>query len=90
MPVREMERSGEPPAVLVCAPWQCWEKTCHAGQGAWEHSPGSAMLRLLVPGDNSPVALSAEGMLSQREQNPASFCLLVFSAFWDSVAAGVD
>lgn len=41
-------------------------------------SPGSAVLSLLVPGENSSVALSTEGLLSQREQNPASFCLSDF------------
>lgn len=46
-----------------------------------DREPGitdSPVLSLLGPGDNSPVALSAEGLLSQREQNPASFCLSVF------------
>lgn len=78
MPVRKMERSGEPPAALICVHWEYWEKTCGTGQGDWDHRESQlCRAQSAGPDDNSPVALSAEGLLSRREQNPA-FCLSVF------------
>lgn len=48
--------------------------SCRTGSLGAQRVP-ALLSCLLVPGDNSTVALSAEGLLSQREQNPASFCL---------------